>query len=117
MKQVAQMQDDRPHKGQGHVKRTQLRNRSSVNRRAQAGRGAGAWANRLARCAFCSNVKRRHVVYSARFLLKGRVTSREMMHHLRSSLSDDDFVDVVSDDLPVVFRFNQAFDVLEEATP
>jgi hypothetical protein len=45
------------------------------------------------------------------------MTSHEMMHHLRSSLSDDDFVDVVSDDLPVVFRFNQAFDVLEEATP
>jgi hypothetical protein len=43
--------------------------------------------------------------------------SREMMYHLRSSLSDDDFVDVVSDDLPVVFRFNQVLDVLEEATP
>jgi hypothetical protein len=34
---------------------------------------------------------------------------------LRSSLSDDDCVDVVSDDLPVVFRCNQAVDVLEEA--
>jgi ribosomal protein L32 len=65
----------------------------------------------------CPNAKRRHVVCSARSLLKGQVTSREMMHHLRSSLSDDDFVDVVSDDLPVVFRFNQAVDVLEEATP
>jgi hypothetical protein len=42
-------------------------------------------------------------------------TSREMIYHLRSSLSDDDIVDEVSDDLPVVFRFNQAFDVLEEA--
>jgi len=41
-------------------------------------------------------------------------TSHEMMDHLRSSLSDDNVVDEVSDDLPVVFRFNQAFDVLEE---
>jgi hypothetical protein len=36
---------------------------------------------------------------------------------LRSSVSDEDFVDIVADDLPVVFRFNQALDVLEEATP
>ncbi len=61
-------------------------------------------------------MKRRRAVYSIRFPLKGQVTSREMMHHLRSSLSDDDIVDEVSDDLSVVFRFNQAFDVLEEAT-
>lgn len=42
--------------------------------------------------------------------------SRQMMYHLRSSLSNDDFVDEVSDGLPVVFRFNQALDVLEKAS-
>ena len=38
-----------------------------------------------------------------------------MMEHLRSSASDDDFVDEIAHDLPVVLRFNQALDVLEEA--
>ena len=32
-------------------------------------------------------------------------------------MSDDDFADMVTDDLPMVCRFNQALDVLEEATP
>lgn len=61
------------------------------------------------------NAEEAVMLHEESMLLVPDVASREMMYHLRSSLSDDDVVDEVSDDLPVVFRFNQAFDVLEEA--
>lgn len=45
-----------------------------------------------------------------------RIARVDLPDQLRS-LRDDDVVDGVSDDLAVVFRFNQVLNVFEEATP